>query len=507
MPDGPVPDPAPIAPASVSPLSAPQGPSPEATQGPPWESRWATCLLVLSAALGLWFRARVALTDDGILWPDEIYQSLEPAHRLVHGYGLQAWEFVEGARNWTFPGLVAGLLWMAERLGFTEPRAYVTALKLCFALLGTGTALAVFRLARALGASALAAACGAAAFSLAAPTLYFGPRALSETASALPVALGFALACDPRSTRGKRLGGASLLGVSTLLRLQNGLFCAALPLVLLARRERRAALEALGVLSVWAVFYGGLDAVTWGGWYHSAVVYLRFNVLEGRSAGWGVSGADYYVRTLATSLTPPLAMCLLLAALFGAWRARSLFLIAFASFTLHSLIPHKELRFILPTLPLVCALASCGLDALPRPGPRLAAVLLFLLSTLGSAGAFPLLTFGKLGAYDASRAHESAFDDTGPINRLLLAAHLRPDLCGLKVEAIHLAWTGGHSYLHRPVPLYPHTGPSRSSGFYNYAITVERGNGEVVSREGPLLLVHLPLPDCTKDPAYQWRLP
>ena len=32
------------------------------------------------------------------------YQSLEPAHRLVFGYGMLAWEFIEGARNWALPG-------------------------------------------------------------------------------------------------------------------------------------------------------------------------------------------------------------------------------------------------------------------------------------------------------------------------------------------------------------------------------------------------------------------
>src|SRR4051812_12748598 len=52
------------------------------------------------AALRIW----LAWHDDGIYWPDEIYQSLEPAHRLVFGYGIVAWEFVEGARNWALPG-------------------------------------------------------------------------------------------------------------------------------------------------------------------------------------------------------------------------------------------------------------------------------------------------------------------------------------------------------------------------------------------------------------------
>ncbi|HZA50383.1 MAG TPA: hypothetical protein VE549_06560, partial [Myxococcaceae bacterium] len=52
--------------------------------------------LVLAFALvaGFLLRAVLGVPDDGIYWPDEIYQSLEPAHRVVFGYGLVAWEFV-----------------------------------------------------------------------------------------------------------------------------------------------------------------------------------------------------------------------------------------------------------------------------------------------------------------------------------------------------------------------------------------------------------------------------
>src|ERR1700694_1797806 len=45
-------------------------------------------LLAAVLALGALPRVFLALTDDGIYWPDEIYQTLEPAHRLVFGYGL-----------------------------------------------------------------------------------------------------------------------------------------------------------------------------------------------------------------------------------------------------------------------------------------------------------------------------------------------------------------------------------------------------------------------------------
>jgi hypothetical protein len=473
----------------------------------PFERRLGLALLACALAVGFALRGGLALRDDGLYWPDEIYQSLEPAHRLVHGYGLVAWEFVEGARNWAFPGLVAFALKVCDLLGLREPRGYIPAMKLLFAALGTATGWGVFRLARVSGAGPLPAAVAGSAWALCAPALYFGPRALSETASALPVVFGLAFALAPGADRKRRLFGASLLGLSALLRLQNGLFCVALLGILLARGRRREALEALGVLALWALLYGLLDAVTWGGWFHSAIVYLRFNVLEGRGAAWGVAGPGYYPRVLESALTPPLAWSLLLLWLLGARRAPGLFLAALAYGLAHTLIAHKELRFLLPALPLGFAVAALGVDALPRPGPRWAALGLLGFGAVASAGAFPQLTFGQLGAYEDSRPQASAFDDAGPINRLLLAAHDRADLCGLKIEATHLAWTGGVTYLHRPVPLYPHTGPPRQSGFYNYVIAWAPGGGEVVAREGNLVLAKLPVSTCANDPGYQWRLP
>ncbi|MFP2902715.1 hypothetical protein [Corallococcus sp. 4LFB] len=82
-------------------------------------------------------------------------------------------------------------------------------------------------------------------------------------------------------------------------------------------------------------------------------------------------------------------------------------------------------------------------------------------------------------------------------------------MCGLKVETVHQAWTGGYSYFHRKVPLYPHNGPGRGSNRFSHVITREgyEGAGTAVAREGPLVLVKLPIAGCTPDPGYSWRLP
>ena len=49
--------------------------------------------------------ARVpAMHDEGVIWADEIFQTLEQGHRLAFGYGLVPWEYQSGARSGSCPG-------------------------------------------------------------------------------------------------------------------------------------------------------------------------------------------------------------------------------------------------------------------------------------------------------------------------------------------------------------------------------------------------------------------
>ena len=118
------------------------------------------------------------------------------------------------------------------------------------------------------------------------------------------------------------------------------------------------------------------------------------------------------------------------------------------------------------------------------------------------------LTFGDIGPYEKTRPTESAFDDVGPVNRLLIVASRQSDLCGLKVETHHLTWTGGYSFFHRNLPLYSMAGPDRSSGFYNFIIasTAETA-GNPVAADGAFVLRRLGPARCAQDPGFDWRLP
>ena len=472
------------------------------------DTRRARWLLLAALAAGAALRGWLALTDTGIAWPDEIYQSLEPAHRLVWGRGWVALEFREGLRTWVLPGLVAGLLEAFRGLGLSRPALYTPAAKLVFAALGVATAWATARLARRMGAGPMESAAAGALWALAAPAIYFAPRGLSEPLSAFPVTLGLAWSLPAGASRRERVLGASLLGFAVLLRLQDALVCVALVGAWLARRRWRESAELVAVLVGWALLLGLLDRLTWGGWFHSAVAYWRYNWVEGRGALFGASPPGYYLRTLWTSM-PTVAAVMIPAVLLGTVRAPALAATVALFLGVHSAIPHKELRFILPVLPAAMALAGVGLSvAATRVGRRLP-VGLALLAAVISGARFHALTFGDLGAYEGQRDGVSAYEDFAPVNRLLLVASELPQLCGLKVEATHIAWAGGYTYFHRDAPMYSHLGPPRGSRHYDVVLTpaFTVPPQAVLARDGPLVLARLFEGPCTPDPAYRPDLP
>lgn len=485
----------------------------------------ARLLLFVPMAMGLVLRLTVLSTDHGIFWPDEVYQSFEPAHALVFGHGLIPWEFIEGARNWALPGLVAIVLKACALVGATDPETYIGVVRALFAVGSLGAALGTFRLAKSVGADELMAAASAAVVSLSAPVLYFSHRAMSENATTVPLVWGLALLLDRglvegafSSTRARRLlwVGASLLGLAVLFRLQSAVVCVVVLGVLAARRQWRALREVALVLGVWAVLFGALDAFTWsaapgakfGGWFHSAVVYLRFNLIEGKAAAWGTAPPAFFAQRLFASM-PALTVVLVLGALLALRRAAGLVAVALVFFALHSWSPHKEYRFILPLFPMLAALAAVGFSSLPLERLRQAGLAALLLATGLSAATYQQLTFGQLGQYPG-RESASAWDDNGPVNRLLLVASRRDDVCGL-LTSVHPAWMGGATYLHRKAPLFSFGWPydCNQAGTCNYAI-LERERVPpglpVTAEDHQFALVKL-REGCQADAAYQWRLP
>jgi hypothetical protein len=321
--------------------------------------------------------------------------------------------------------------------------------------------------------------------------VFIAPRAMGEGLSALPITLAFALLFSS-PTRAKVVLAGVLLSVAVALRLQNGLFCIG-ALVVLLRSDRRLALWLFVVLLGGALAYGLVDFLTWGSWFHSARVYLQFNLVEGRASSFGTSPFLHYLTAFVTSEVTFIPLVLLTA--LGFKRRPEVPVIALVVLLVHSFIPHKELRFLFPLVPLLVAQAALGLD-LAKPQVRIALPALAFFSLVS----LPTMTFGRLGIVDPPRA-TSAIDFGGPENRLLIRAGKLDDVCGLRIESIANWRTGGFAYFHKRVPLYR---AGEGDLHFNYVIA-RTSSGTEIARDGDVALFKLGA-ECASDASYDWHL-
>ena len=485
------------------------------TSSPPAVT-WPLVVLAASTIAAIVAKLPIVLWDHGIYWPDEIYESLEMAHKTVFGYGIVSWEFVEGARNWAFPILLSVPMRLGTFLLGDTPEAYLVIIRGCLVVLSLVTAWCIYASAVKLSARPLTASLAAASFLLCALTLYFSHRALSEIVAQLPVLLGVVLLAQSPRSRLSTVVGAGLLAVATILRLQIALVCVTVVAIegLRAVRDRRAVPDLVAVLvtlSVGALVYGGLDAWFYGhypnaryhGWFHSALVYLQFN-FEGKASFWGTAPFYYYGSTLIRALEG-LAFVLAAGVMLSMRRIPVMVCIVAVFIAAHSLVPHKELRFILPVFPLLFVAAAVGYSSMRQKGLRVVAHVALAAATVASFAGHRSLTMKDLGAYP-DRPTDAAFDDFGPVNRLLLALNKQSDVCGVQLD-VPLSWAGGATYLHHAVPIYGKSHPTPRQA--NYAIRRRDilVGGDTIAEDGEFDLVAMRAGEpCRTDPDYDWIL-
>jgi hypothetical protein len=302
------------------------------------------------------------IADQGVFWPDEIYQSIEQAHRLVFGYGMVPWEFRDGARSWVFPGLLAGAIKFATWFGARTGPDVVHAAKGLMVILAVWGVIATMKLANNLGGRNAAFLAGVW-YALYPASIVYGSRCMSEMASAPVLATAAWLALDGKNKKrefGFAAGGGAVAALAIYLRYQNGLIGVGLFLTLLARRRWWDLLYFSVAAFVVGMLGGWLDKLTWGDWFHSFFVYWKFNVVEGKASKWGVAEASYYATTVWTSTG--WVLILIGVGFLLSLRRAAILMLTLCLFTAALVnTPHKEYRFVMPMVPLVLALSAAGL--------------------------------------------------------------------------------------------------------------------------------------------------
>ena len=388
------------------------------------------------AAAALVLRLVVAWWSEHVSHPDEIFQYLEQAHRLVYGYGFVPWEFRFGARNWLLPAALAALLEALRAIGLDQPTVYIPVLKSIFAALSVSIIYASFTIGRNLfceRTGLIAAVFATIWYEL----LYSSTLPTPEVLGAYAIVVALALVTGhPTGRRAVFVG--LLLGVSVALRLQYAPPAAALWVLVVIGWGWRQALSLAASSAAILVFAGMLDAWSWGIPFVSYYNKVVFDVLYGVGDIWGRKQPLWYIYSLT------LASCGLHAIAIGygvlAWRrCWPILLVVACVLVPHSLVPHKEYRYVFCAVPLLLVLlADAIVNGLSLPAIRgkclIAIAVVTVISGLGCA-------FGGVLERD---------------DRLLATLDLsrRSDV----MAVLYLCgpwWTsGGFYYLHHNVPYY-----------------------------------------------------
>lgn len=315
--------------------------------------------------------AVIAVAQLGRIRPDEVYQTLEPAYSRAFGYGIVAWEWQVGLRNWAVPLFFSVLLRLAAALGIRDPLVFRGVLEVPQVLLHAAMLAAAFRLAARRVGDRLAL-WAVPVVGLVGPVLTFAGRTMGESFSAAFLVIGVELLDRPVArARAFALGGA-MLGLAVVARYGSAVMVvAALAWLGGARRFRALGLASAGGLAV-AAALGALDWATWGQPFHSLRAYLDFNLLSGKAeTQFGREPAGFYNEVLLRAL--PLWVWPGL--FWAAWRQRPRLPLALACAAAYlgaiTLTAHKEHRFVYPALVLLVVAAAPGalgaLGALRRP--------------------------------------------------------------------------------------------------------------------------------------------
>jgi hypothetical protein len=398
------------------------------------------------------------LIEPSLVWADEIFQTAEPAHRLVFGSGLVPWEFQLGVRSWLLPGVIAGLMEVSRLIG-DGPDYYLPVIAVALAGLAAAPVLCCFLWCRPLF-GAPGALLAALAVAIAAEPVYFGARTLSETVAGhlLVLALWVLEPGYPVSARPRLFAGGTLLGLVCVLRVQL------VPAIVLAllwvgwRPGRRRIATTIAGMAAIITAAGVLDALTLGYPFASLWRYILYNLSYGVSSSFGIEPWPYFLLG-ELGVWGGAATTMLLLAAIGAWRLPLLAAVAIVVLVVHSGIGHKEYRFIYPAVVLLTMLAGVGLAQMASwgrdwlIGRGLGETVAIAASTIlavgwWSAASLQIWNGTTLAAY-REQAHDTLLGAS-------VVAH-GPPPCGVGLYGLHgedWEFYGGYTHFHRPAPMY-----------------------------------------------------
>lgn len=411
---------------------------------------WLAGCLLLGLALRL-----VVLNLTVYHHADEIWQYIEPAYGMVTGDWIRTWDIRSGIRSWLIPILLAGPVWLGHVIS-PDSLMHVRLAQGLVALLSLGTIWAGWSLgARISRRHALVSAFVAAIW---VEFAYFAPRTSSDSLALSLLLPAAALLVRFRDTRRVPVGllAGLLCGLGFVVRFPLGP-AIGIGMVWAAGLNVKACWRT-GWLPLGAGFAGGIACdvlanAVMGEWPLAWIWRNLFaNVVADRSHAFGVEPAYWYAVVLGWQWNV-LALAALPALWLGARRYPVLLVMALAVIATHSLIAHKEYRFILLGAGLMITLAAIGsvdlMDRMSRRWTLRRVSVTYLLAAWVAASAFVALRHPFAINWTVGKAPLATIDSS---------AHT-PGMCGIATFRVRDIPFLSRALINRDVPLLMLAGP------------------------------------------------
>lgn len=398
--------------------------------------------LILIAALAVRFTAALPF---GQLHSDEVGQYLEQAHRLIFGYGIVPWEYREGMRSWLVPLVLSPFMALGHAIA-PDSTAYILLPRFFVALCSLSILWAGWRLGRAVSPVHGWVTMIVAAFWY--EFVLMGAHTITEplaTAAILPAA---ALLLAGDATRKQLILAGALLTLGCVLRFHYGPAVVLIALAALWGRWSRLMPMIIGALATCAVS-AAVDL--WAGQIPFSWIFInvRFNIVHDVASRFGVAPPLAYLAEFRKGWG--WAYILTFLAILPAIRHyRILFWAAVLNLILHSLIAHKEYRFLFLTTSIFLFLAAIGSVEIMR----WAKDRYFAKSgswVLNAPLGFWLLASVTLGS---TLPRVNGWTQYGASMALTYRAGQLPATCGFAFEHGEFWTSGALSTFHKNAPFY-----------------------------------------------------
>lgn len=388
-----------------------------------------------------------ALFPASMHHPDEIFQYLEPAHRLIFGYGTVPWEYRYGMRSWLVPLLVAPLMALGH---FIAPTGILYAKLPVLLSVASGLSItwSAWTIGRRMGPQHGLIASFAVAIWF--EQIFFSTHLLTEVLAAGCIIPAAALLTLKNPSARHWLSAGFLLGLAFILRFQYAPPIALLLLWTSISHLRRCWLPiaaggfAALIPSITADIAVNQVPFSW------IIENFKQNIILNRSSHYGVDGPTAYISLIWQYwgwAAVPLFLLLLPRRVIE--NNRVLFWVAILNLVVHSTIAHKEYRFIFLTVTILVIIAAIGSAELTtRISSRLG------IKPVYSIFATMLLWLGSSAALSVGEPMKTRWAAFSPAMELARNYGSAQASCGVALHRLRFWQSGGYTYLHRDLPTY-----------------------------------------------------